>query len=410
MHETEFLQIDVNSRLAELSTEAMSVEATTPTCEIQEEFERRPDLPGAIIFDGDAMVGVISRETFFRRLSGPYCRDLFLHKPVRHLLDIWQASVMRLPADCTIHRATELVLARPAGETYEPIVVDFGEKGLRLLDAHTLLSAQSHLLSTSRALAQQRDAAEAANRSKTDFLAKVSHELRTPLHGILSYTRFGLNEVEDGDRGELRQFFENVQHNADTLLNLVNELLDYSKLEAGQMSLTVAKCSLGGLVETVVDEFRSMCAEKDVHIQYAAANEEIYVAADAERFRQVVRNLLSNAVKFSPAEGTVHIRIRGAKNLAIVSVRDEGPGITPNDLEHVFDKFFQSGRTSSIAGGTGLGLAICREIMSGHNGRVWAENNGNSGSIFYCELPLWSEVPGGERPLAAAEEFLEQLA
>lgn len=313
MHETEFLQIDVNSRLAELSTEAMSVEATTPTCEIQEEFERRPDLPGAIIFDGDAMVGVISRETFFRRLSGPYCRDLFLHKPVRHLLDIWQASVMRLPADCTIHRATELVLARPAGETYEPIVVDFGEKGLRLLDAHTLLSAQSHLLSTSRALAQQRDAAEAANRSKTDFLAKVSHELRTPLHGILSYTRFGLNEVEDGDRGELRQFFENVQHNADTLLNLVNELLDYSKLEAGQMSLTVAKCSLGGLVETVVDEFRSMCAEKDVHIQYAAANEEIYVAADAERFRQVVRNLLSNAVKFSPAEGTVHIRIRGAE-------------------------------------------------------------------------------------------------
>ncbi len=153
MREADFLQIDVNSTLAELSTEAMSVEAATPTCEIQEELERRPDLPGAIIFDGDAMVGVISRETFFRRLSGPYCRDLFLRKPVRHLLDIWQSSVMRLPAGCTIHRATELVLARPGGETYEPIVVDFGETGLRLLDAHTLLSAQSHLLSTSRALA-----------------------------------------------------------------------------------------------------------------------------------------------------------------------------------------------------------------------------------------------------------------
>ena len=410
MHEAEFLQIDVNSTLAELSTEAMSVEATTPTCEIQEEFERRADLPGAIIFDGDAMVGVISRETFFRRLSGPYCRELFLRKPVRYLLDIWQSSVMRLPADCTIHRATELVLARPAGETYEPIVVDFGRNGLRLLDAHTLLSAQSHLMSTSRALAQQRDAAEAANRSKSDFLAKVSHELRTPLHGILSYTRFGLTEVEGGDRAELRQFFENVQHNADTLLNLVNELLDYSKLEAGQMSLTFAKCSLGGLVETVVDEFRSLCAEKDVHVQYAAAQDEIYVAADAERIKQVVRNLLSNAVKFSPAGGTVHIRIRGAKHLALVSVRDEGPGIRAEELEHVFDKFFQSGRTSSIAGGTGLGLAICREIMTGHNGRVWAENNGHSGSIFYCELPQWSGVVDGGQPLASAEEFLEQLA
>jgi signal transduction histidine kinase len=367
-------------------------------------------VPGAIIFDGDAMVGVISRETFFRRLSGPYCRDLFLRKPVRHLLDIWQSSMMRLPADCTIHRATELVLARPAGQTYEPIIVDFGDNGLRLLDAHTLLSAQSHLLTTSRALAQQRDAAEAANRSKTDFLAKVSHELRTPLHGILSYTRFGLNEVDDGERTELRQFFENVQHNAETLLNLVNELLDYSKLEAGQMSLALTKCSLAALVETVVDEFRSMCAEKDVQIQYLPANGELYVAADAERFKQVVRNLLSNAVKFSPAGGTVYIRIRGAKQLALISVRDEGPGIPPEELELIFDKFFQSDRTASISGGTGLGLAICREIMTGHNGRVWAENNGQSGSIFYCEVPQWSGSPDDDEPFASAEEFLEQLA
>jgi signal transduction histidine kinase len=302
------------------------------------------------------------------------------------------------------------VLARPAGHTYEPIVVDFGEKGLRLLDAHTLLSAQSHLMSSSRALAQQRDAAEAANRSKTDFLAKVSHELRTPLHGILSYTRFGLNEVDGGERAELRQFFENVRHNAETLLNLVNELLDYSKLEAGQMSLTLAKCSLAALVETVVDEFRSLCAEKDVHIQYTAANEELHIAADAERFKQVVRNLMSNAVKFSPAGGTVYIRIRGASQLALVSVRDEGPGIPPEDLENVFDKFFQSDRTSSVSGGTGLGLAICREIMTGHNGRVWAENNGPSGSIFYCELPQWSQVSDGGEPQVSAEEFLEQLA
>ena len=151
MREAEFLQIDVNSRLAELSTEAMSVEATTPTLrKSRRKFERRTDLPGAIVFEGDAMVGVISRETFYRRLSGPYCRVLFFRKPVRHLLEILQSTVMRLPADCTIHRATELVLARPAGETYEPIVVDFGEKGLRLLDAHMLLSAQSHLMSTSR--------------------------------------------------------------------------------------------------------------------------------------------------------------------------------------------------------------------------------------------------------------------
>jgi signal transduction histidine kinase len=96
--------------------------------------------------------------------------------------------------------------------------------------------------------------------------------------------------------------------------------------------------------------------------------------------------------------------------VALVSVRDQGPGIPTEDLELVFDKFFQSGRTSSVRGGTGLGLAICREIMTGHNGRVWAENNGQSGSIFYCELPQWSENPSDEQPRVTTEQFLEQLA
>jgi signal transduction histidine kinase len=285
------------------------------------------------------------------------------------------------------------------------------DKAFEQIDRNSPLTAQSHLLTSSRAQAQQRDAAESANRSKSEFLAKVSHELRTPLHGILSYTRFGLNEVEEGDRGELREFFENVQYNAETLLNLVNDLLDYSKLEAGHMSLKLEKCPLGGIVEDVVGEFLSMCAEKDVHIRYRATGAELYVAADAERLKQVVRNVLSNAVKFSPPGSTVYVRVREVKQLALFSVRDEGPGIHPEDLESVFDKFFQSGRTQSVAGGTGLGLAICREIMAGHNGRVWAENNGQAGAIFYCELPQWDNLQNDdEQPFEAGEDFLEGSA
>ncbi len=97
------------------------------------------------------------------------------------------------------------------------------------------LIAQSQLLALSKVIAEQRDAAEAANRSKSEFLANISHELRTPLHGILSYAQFGVEEAEAGDRGELREFFNNVGHSAETLLELVNDLLDLSKLEAGRM-------------------------------------------------------------------------------------------------------------------------------------------------------------------------------
>jgi signal transduction histidine kinase len=145
---------------------------------------------------------------------------------------------------------------------------------------------------------------------------------------------------------------------------------------------------MANLIEVVVDEFRSMIARKDVRITYCKPEETMIVPADEERFKQVIRNLLSNAVKFSPASGTIHVRVRRVGKTCLLSVRDEGPGIPPHELEIVFDKFMQSSKTKSGGGGTGLGLAICREIVSGHHGRIWAENNAPQGCIFYCELPL----------------------
>jgi signal transduction histidine kinase len=263
------------------------------------------------------------------------------------------------------------------------------------------------LLALSKVIAEQRDAAEAANRSKSEFLANISHELRTPLHGILSYARFGLEESETGQRGELREFFDNVGRSAETLLELVNDLLDLSKLEAGRMTFDLQPTCMDTLIEIVVDEFRSMIARKDIRIRYAKPEETTIVLADEERFKQVVRNLLSNAVKFSPHQGTIHVRTRRLGKTFLISVRDEGPGIPPDELERVFDKFVQSSKTKSGSGGTGLGLAICREIVVGHHGRIWAENNARQGCIFYCELPL---APADENDEFDADADGDRLA
>ena len=137
----------------------------------------------------------------------------------------------------------------------------------------------------------------------------------------------------------------------------------------------------------MVDEFRSLCAEQKVAIRYQRPRETMPPWSIPTGFEQVVRNLLSNAVKFSPPEGTVHVRLRRVGKALLISVRDEGPGIPAEELETVFDKFVQSSKTKSNQGGTGLGLAICREIVAGHHGRIWAENNATAGCIFYCELP-----------------------
>ena len=377
----------VGAAIADLPTCDFAVAADAPTECVKEAFDRRADLPGAIVVEGDQILEVVSRDSLFRHLSRPFFREIFLRKPIREFVAMWCGDLLRLEAGCSINRAAELALARPHQQAFEPILVDYGDR-VGLLDAQVLLVAQAQLLSLSRLVEEQRDAAEAANRAKSEFLANISHELRTPLHGILSYARFGLNEAGTAEREELGEFFRNVDHCADTLLRLVNDLLDLSKLEAGRMSFDFHPADLGALIEVVVDEFRSLCAEQKVSIRYQRPREKMITLVDPDRFAQVVRNLLSNAVKFSPPDGTVHVRLRHVGKALLMSVRDEGPGIPAEELETVFDKFVQSSKTKSNQGGTGLGLAICREIVAGHQGRVWAENNATAGCIFYCELPL----------------------
>jgi signal transduction histidine kinase len=381
-------KIHIDSTLADLPVVTCVVDVATRTEVVKDEFDRRPDLPGVIVVSQGKTAGVVARDTFFRRLSGPYCRELFLRKPIGDFLGNWPAGLLQLPVDCSIHAAAELALARATKHSYDPILVDDGAGGAGLLDTRDLLMAQSQLLALSKGIVEQRDAAEAANRSKSEFLSNISHELRTPLHSILSYARFGVEEAETGDRGELREFFENVSRSAECLLELVNDLLDLSKLEAGRMMFDLQSVCIDTLIEVVVDEFRSMISRKGIRICYRKSAEGTVVLADPERFKQVVRNLLSNAVKFSPQGGTIRVQSRPVGKTCLVSVRDEGPGIPPDELELVFDKFMQSSKTQSGNGGTGLGLAICREIVAGHHGRIWAENDVQQGCIFYCELPL----------------------
>ncbi len=395
----------VCATIADLPTCDFCLDAGTLTELVKDAFDRRADLSGAIIMDGGCVLEVVSRDSLFRHLSRPFFREIFVRRPIREFVEMWCGSILRLKSDCTINSAVEFALARLHEEAFEPILVDYGDR-VALLDTQVLLVAQTQLLSVSRLVEEQRDAAEKANQSKSEFLANISHELRTPLHGILSYTRFGLNEVATADRKELREYFHNVDHCADNLLHLVNDLLDLSKLEAGRMTYDFTSTELSENVEVVVDEFRSMCAEQKVSISYHRPSEPMTTMVDPCRIQQVVRNFLSNAVKFSPPNGIVHVRLRRVGKTFLISVRDEGPGIPPDELEVVFDKFVQSSKTKTNDGGTGLGLAICQEIISGHGGRVWVENNSGAGCTFYCELPIKASP---DNDSSKQEEIVGQL-
>jgi PAS domain S-box-containing protein len=230
--------------------------------------------------------------------------------------------------------------------------------------------------------------AEAANQAKSDFLANMSHELRTPLHAILSFASFGIKKYTTAKPEKILDYFNRIKKSGTTLLNLLNNLLDLSKLESGKTTFAFEPTDLVMLVKSVTDEFEMLLSERDLSIQHESCELNEEVLLDAEKIKQVLRNLLNNAVKFSPDGGSINVVVYRSGGSIGVSISDRGPGIPENELEAVFDKFVQSSKTNTGAGGTGLGLAICHEIITEHKGRIWAQNRPEGGVVLSFEIPL----------------------
>lgn len=268
-------------------------------------------------------------------------------------------------------------------------------------DISRLKETERELKASLAELRRARDAAERADAAKSEFLANITHELRTPMHAILSFARLGLERLERAAPEKLRGYFEHIHKSGQRLLNLINDLLDLSKLEAGQMKPVLAPCDAAALVREVTDELAPLFDHKRLAltVEVPAAVDPV-VLADTACLGQVMRNLLSNAIKFTPegrritvilAEDALpHGRRRsdcGQRAALRVTVADEGVGIPDGEMETVFDKFVQSGKTHTGAGGTGLGLAICREIAEHHGGRIVARNRPEGGTAFDLLLP-----------------------
>ena len=217
----------------------------------------------------------------------------------------------------------------------------------------------------------------------------MSHELRTPLHGILSFAEFGIKNIGRVSEGKLTHYFEQIQRSGNTLLGLVDALLNIAKLETGRTVLDIQAADLSALVDGTIREFDQIASDAKVKFDYQP-HEAVTAEVDSNRLCQVVRNLLGNAVKFSPPGGTVRVTVGKdpSGDYARVLVTDQGPGIPEDEKELIFEKFTQSRRTKTGAGGTGLGLAISREIVASHHGRISATNSADGGATFSFTIPV----------------------
>jgi two-component system sensor histidine kinase KdpD len=271
------------------------------------------------------------------------------------------------------------------------------ERLLVALANHAALAVDNlHLLDETRKVAALRE----LDRMKTELLGTVSHELRTPLGSIKGYATTLLTHGNRLRKDEQREFLEIIDSEADRLRDLIENLLDLSRLEAGVLRIDRQPARLGGSAREVARKVQLASPGHELGLEWPP--DDPLVNADQKRIYQVLQNLLTNAVKYSPVGGCITLSGRVERRELVISVADQGLGIPAAELDKIFDRFHRvQSEVSRGIGGTGLGLAICKGLVEAHGGRICAESGGDGkGSTFRFSLPLLAEAP--EAPTVSA--------
>jgi len=221
---------------------------------------------------------------------------------------------------------------------------------------------------------------------KSEFVHTVSHDLRSPLTAVLGYAELisragALNEQQ-------QEFLGRIQASVQSITNLINELLDLGRIEAG-FDTRRESVQLASVLQYSLDMLDSLVKQKDLHIEKEIAPNLPALRANPIRIRQMLDNLIGNAIKYTPEDGTIHINIHTDNHQLIFEIKDTGPGIPVDEQSRIFEKFYRASNVLDGPKGSGLGLAIVKSIVEGHQGRVWVESTPGKGSAFFVVLPIY---------------------
>ena len=267
-----------------------------------------------------------------------------------------------------------------------------------IIDLLETFASQSVLALTNaqlyRELQEQSGALEVASRHKSEFLASMSHELRTPLNAVLGFSEVLLERMFGDINERQEEYLRDIHGSGQHLLELLNEILDLSKVEAGRMELDYTELDLRELLERAVSMLRERAGARrvDLRVEVEPGVGEVY--SDELRLKQVVLNLLTNAVKFTGEDGSVQVSARRVGPQLHIAVSDTGIGVPEKDRDRIFESFQQGGRGASREEGTGLGLTLSRRIVELLGGRLWLDSEVGVGSTFTFSLPAPLEQSG----------------
>jgi len=255
----------------------------------------------------------------------------------------------------------------PVGVTYAPLVSTEGN----------LLN----VIATVRDITRFREAEEL----KSTFISVISHELKTPVALIKGYVSTLRREDASWDRNIVKDSLEVIEEEADRLTELIENLLDASRLQAGALAINQSDVSLKQLTERIAERFQTQTSQHKIIVEFPA--DFPVILADEDRISQVLTNLISNSIKYSPDGGEIRISGQVRPDQVIICVSDQGPGIAPDDIPHVFDRFYRSSSASRTTKGAGLGLYLARAVVEAHGGHIWVDPRPGDGARMCFSLP-----------------------
>jgi PAS domain S-box-containing protein len=396
--------LDIEFHLAQRPSGGMLLIAeaggrTKAEARLRELLEAAPD--AILEVDREGRIVLLNRVT--EKLFG-YPREELIGMPVETLLPeamgerhaAHRLAYAANPGTRPMGRGLALTARRHGGAEFpvevslSPIRAEGGFSVLAIVrDVTERKAFEEKIRTANQELAARNREVEKANHLKSEFLASMSHELRTPLHTIIGFTEL-LEEESPGPLNEAqKRFLGHVHHDSVHLLELINDILDLSKIEANRMELRIESFDAREVVQEALHGIAPAAEAKRTAVEDRIV-EPVFIRADRVRFREIITNLLSNAVKFTPKGGRVWVEHTVAvPDMASISVSDTGIGIAPDDQAVIFDRFRQIGSaTSGVREGTGLGLAIVKRLVEMHGGSISVDSTPGKGSVFTFTVPI----------------------